>query len=63
MRRIGTLAIAILAASTLAYQTSAQSANLADGERMFRACVPCHSLEPNRNMTGPSLSELWNRKS
>src|SRR5262249_42719444 len=32
------------------------------GERMFRACAPCHSLEPNRNMTGPSLAELWNRQ-
>jgi cytochrome c len=28
-----------------------------------RACVACHSLEPNRNMTGPSLAEVWNRKS
>jgi cytochrome c len=25
--------------------------------------VACHSLEPNRNMTGPSLAEVWNRKS
>jgi cytochrome c len=32
------------------------------GERMYRVCVPCHSLEPNRNMTGPSLAELWNRR-
>jgi cytochrome c len=32
------------------------------GERLFRACAPCHSLETNRNMTGPSLAELWNRK-
>jgi cytochrome c len=23
----------------------------------------CHSLEPNRNMTGPSLAGLWKRKS
>ena len=29
---------------------------------MYRACVPCHSLEPNRNMTGPSLAELWSRR-
>jgi cytochrome c len=32
------------------------------GERLFRVCAACHSLEPNRNMTGPSLSEIWNRK-
>jgi cytochrome c len=24
--------------------------------------MPCHSLEPNKNMTGPSLSELWQRQ-
>ena len=32
------------------------------GQRLFGACAACHSLEPNRNMTGPSLSNLWNRK-
>jgi cytochrome c len=32
------------------------------GERIFGACAGCHSLEPHRNMTGPSLSGLWNRK-
>jgi cytochrome c len=30
---------------------------------MYRACVACHPLEPNRNMTGPSLAEIWNRRS
>jgi cytochrome c len=24
------------------------------GEQDFRACAPCHSLQPDRNMTGPS---------
>ncbi|MEA2977855.1 MAG: cytochrome c [Alphaproteobacteria bacterium] len=32
------------------------------GQRVFGACAPCHSLEPNKNMTGPSLSGLWNRQ-
>lgn len=32
------------------------------GQQDFRACAPCHSLEPDRNMTGPSLAELWGRK-
>jgi cytochrome c len=34
----------------------------ARGERDFRVCAPCHSLEPDRNMTGPSLAGLWGRK-
>jgi cytochrome c len=38
-----------------------ESSDAARGERMYRACAACHSLEPNRNMTGPSLAEVWNR--
>jgi cytochrome c len=32
------------------------------GEREFRACVACHSLQADRNMTGPSLASLWGRR-
>jgi cytochrome c len=32
------------------------------GARAFRACTACHSLEPNRNMTGPSLAGVLHRK-
>lgn len=32
------------------------------GQRNFRVCAPCHSLEPDRNKTGPSLADLWGRK-
>jgi len=41
---------------------TAQSGDASRGEREFRACAPCHALEPDRNMTGPSLSNLWGRK-
>lgn len=35
----------------------------ARGQQMFgRTCVYCHSLEPDQNMTGPSLSGLWGRR-
>jgi cytochrome c len=38
--------------------------DLANGQQLFAgACAACHSLEPDRNMTGPSLSALWGRKS
>lgn len=40
----------------------AQQDAVARGERDFRACMPCHSLEPDHNMTGPSLSGLWGRR-
>ena len=34
----------------------------AHGAQLFPACRACHSLEPGRNMTGPSLAGLWGRK-
>lgn len=32
------------------------------GARAFRACAACHSVEPGRHMTGPSLAGVWERK-
>jgi cytochrome c len=40
----------------------AADGNPSRGRRIFGACAACHSLEPNRNMTGPSLAGLWQRK-
>jgi cytochrome c len=36
----------------------AEDGNSMRGQRDFRACAPCHSLQPNHNMTGPSLANL-----
>jgi cytochrome c len=54
----------ITVAATIAYLSPAlaQSGDAARGQQNFRACAPCHSLEPDRNMTGPSLANLWGRK-
>jgi cytochrome c len=51
-------AVAFLILPTSAH---AQQGNAARGARVYQACAPCHSLEPDRNMTGPSLSSLWGR--
>jgi cytochrome c len=33
------------------------------GQEFFKsACVACHSLVPDKNMTGPSLHGIWGRK-
>ena len=40
----------------------AQLGDASRGQQDFRACAPCHSLERDRNMTGPSLANLWGRK-
>jgi cytochrome c len=63
MMRIPLVAIATLMLIALPYRAMAEPGNPTRGERMYRACVACHSLDPNRNMTGPSLAEIWNRKS
>jgi len=45
---------------------AAQPAAAADPERgreiFGQACAACHSLAPDKNMTGPSLAGLWGRK-
>jgi cytochrome c len=40
----------------------AETGDASRGQRIFGACAACHSLQPNKNMTGPSLSGIWNRK-
>src|SRR5579872_1560869 len=42
--------------------TLAEQGNPNNGQRIFGTCAACHSLEPNRSMTGPSLADLWDRK-
>jgi len=60
MKRIAPVGITVLALSTAA--ALGAEADPGQGARVFRACVACHSLEANRNMTGPSLAGIWNRK-
>jgi|ERR1043166_3616930 cytochrome c len=62
MKSLPALAGAALVLMMLIEPAAAQTGEVARGERMFRACAPCHSLEADRNMTGPSLGDLWNRK-
>ena len=54
----------IIALVTFASLSSAlaEPGDASRGQQDFRACAPCHSLEPDRNMTGPSLANLWGRK-
>ena len=57
-----TFAIAVLATIASLSPALAQLGDAARGHRSFRVCAPCHSLELDRNMTGPSLANLWGRK-
>jgi cytochrome c len=59
MKRIAPVGVTILALSTAALGAEADPGQ---GARVFRACAARHSLEANRNMTGPSLAGVWDRK-
>jgi len=56
------LALFLLSLFIVTPPSLAASGNPAQGQRIFGACAACHSLKPDENMTGPSLSGLWNRK-
>ena len=54
--------IGAFATSVFMSTAMAQPGDASRGQQDFRTCAPCHSLEPDRNMTGPSLATLWGRK-
>ena len=54
-------AIVVLVTFASLSSALAEQGDTSRGQQDFRACAPCHSLEPNRNMTGPSLANLWGR--
>ena len=54
--------IIALAATASVSPALAEQGDVARGQQDFGACAPCHSFEPDRNMTGPSLANLWGRK-
>jgi cytochrome c len=60
MKPVYLIAIFLLGASISS--SAAVEGDAAAGARAFRACAACHSVELNRNMTGPSLAGVSNRK-
>src|SRR5216683_1702572 len=62
MTRFYAMAFAAFGLIAFSVPAWAQIGDATRGERVYRSCVACHSLEPNRNMTGPSLAALWNRQ-
>jgi cytochrome c len=54
----GAAAIAAVATVSVAFAAG----NADRGAQVFRACAACHTFEPDRHLTGPSLAALWGRK-
>jgi cytochrome c len=55
--------IAALAAGVLTFasQQALAEADLANGEKMFKKCKACHSLEEGKKKVGPDLAGLFGR--
>jgi cytochrome c len=63
MPRFAQITFAItLALVTLGAKAETPSGDPKQGAQVFRACAACHSLAPDRNMTGPSLAGVWGRR-
>ena len=62
MRAIYLLTVAAFLTFLFGAYSAFSAGNVARGQRVFGACAACHSLQPDQNMTGPSLADLWNRK-
>jgi cytochrome c len=60
MRRIGCVCAFVAACLVSASVFAAENAER--GAKAFQTCVACHSLEPGRHFTGPSLANLFGRK-
>jgi cytochrome c len=60
----GVYVIAVAALLTVAFGAvpAFSEGNPGRGQRVFGACAACHSLQPDQNITGPSLAGLWGRK-
>jgi cytochrome c len=56
------LSTAVMAFLIPACAQAADSGDPTRGAQTYQACAACHSLQADRNMTGPSLSGLWGRR-
>src|SRR5579863_4830555 len=62
MKGLSALALVGLLTISFGVLPALSDGNPSSGQRLFSACSACHSLQPDRNMTGPSLAGVWNRK-
>jgi cytochrome c len=43
--------------------TASAEGDVAAGQQVFARCAPCHSATPGQNLVGPSLADVFGRKS
>lgn len=57
--RTALAAVMLLAAAPLSAHADGDPAN---GEKLFRQCKACHTVEAGKNRVGPTLHDLFGRK-
>ena len=62
MRKAYLVLIAAILISATTAHAQPLSGNAKQGAQLFANCAACHSLVANKNMTGPSLAGVWERK-
>jgi cytochrome c len=62
LRTLSVILSAILLTATVGAHAQTPLGNARRGAQLFGNCAACHALTPNRNMTGPSLAGVWQRK-
>jgi cytochrome c len=60
--RLLSLVLTVVPLAAAAGPAGAATGDPEAGARLFRACAACHSLEPGRHRTGPSLAGIVGRK-
>src|ERR1041384_5896997 len=61
-RRRTMLRLAAIPVLLISFAAAAETGSVERGQRIFHPCAACPSLQPDKNMPGPSLSGIWNRK-
>lgn len=58
----GRVFLFVVVAATAQVVSAQPAGDVQRGARVFQQCAACHSIEPGRHMTGPSLAGVLNRK-
>lgn len=56
------IALCVAAVWQLPPSQAAEQPEVERGAKLFQQCAACHSLEPGRHLTGPSLAALFGRR-
>lgn len=60
--RLASVALFMACGYSAVFADSAHDGMRQRGSKEYQVCAACHTLEPGRNLTGPSLANLFGRK-